>query len=445
MTWKRPNLTLRKANDKLGNHQTLGRDLKRFSPIPMFKAAKVQNGNAFKLRSSPIADLLQRRPAREGLIFIAFCLCTAVMTWPWVLHLRDAVADRGDPYMIAWTLWWDYHQTFNDPLQLFNANIFYHEVRVPTYPLFDYPPYETALASTMVDVIKNNNLDLLHVHYAIPHASAAYMAKQILKKEGKNIPVITTLHGTDITLVGRDKTYAPVVTFSINESDAITAVSDNLRDETYKHFKIQKEIEVIKNFVDVSRFNRKPIDAFKKMIAPNGERVLMHASNFRKLKRIPDVIKIFKEVNDKIPSRLMLVGDGPERPAAEDLCRELNLCDEIRFVGKQEQMEDILAIADLFLLPSEYESFGLAALEAMAAGVPVVTTNAGGLKEINIPGDTGYMGDVGDVKAMGQQAIKILRDDKVLKQFKERAAKHAMKYDISNIIPLYENLYEKFL
>jgi N-acetyl-alpha-D-glucosaminyl L-malate synthase BshA len=337
--------------------------------------------------------------------------------------------------------------TYQQPVRLgaFTPNIFYHEVQVPTYPLFDYPPYETALASTMVDVIKNNNLDLLHVHYAIPHASAAYMAKQILKKEGKNIPVITTLHGTDITLVGRDKTYAPVVTFSINESDAITAVSDNLRDETYKHFNITKNIEVIKNFVDVSRFNRKPIDAFKKMIAPNGERVLMHASNFRRLKRIPDVIKIFKEVNDKIPSRLMLVGDGPERPAAEDLCRELNLCDEIRFVGKQEQMEDILAIADLFLLPSEYESFGLAALEAMAAGVPIVTTNAGGLSEINIPGETGYMGDVGDVKTMGQQAIKILRDDKVLKKFKEKAAAHAQEYDISKIIPLYENLYERFL
>ena len=337
--------------------------------------------------------------------------------------------------------------TYQQPVRLgaFTPNIFYHEVQVPTYPLFDYPPYETALASTMVDVIKNNHLDLLHVHYAIPHASAAYMAKQILKKEGTNIPVITTLHGTDITLVGRDKTYAPVVTFSINESDAITAVSENLRNETYKHFKITKDIEVIKNFVDVSRFNRKPIDAFKKMIAPNGERVVMHASNFRKLKRIPDVIRIFKELNDKIPSRLMLVGDGPERPAAEDLCRDLNLFDAVRFVGKQEQMEDILAIADLFLLPSEYESFGLAALEAMAAGVPVVTTNAGGLKEINIPGETGYMGDVGDVKAMGQQAIKILRDDQVLKQFKERAATHAKKFDISNVIPQYENLYEKFL
>lgn len=337
--------------------------------------------------------------------------------------------------------------TYQQPVRLgaFTPNIFYHEVQVPTYPLFDYPPYETALASTMVDVIKNNNLDLLHVHYAIPHASAAYMAKQILKKEGKQIPVITTLHGTDITLVGRDKTYAPVVAFSINESDAITAVSNNLRNETFKNFDIRKDIEVIVNFVDVSRFRRKPIDAFKKMIAPDGERVLMHASNFRKLKRIPDVIKIFKEVNDKIPSRLMLIGDGPERQAAEELCRELHLCDEIRFVGKQEQMEDILAIADLFLLPSEYESFGLAALEAMAAGVPVVTSNAGGLTEINIPGETGYLGNVGDVKTMGQQAIKILRDNEVLKQFKERAAAHARKYDIHNIVPLYENLYEKYL
>lgn len=337
--------------------------------------------------------------------------------------------------------------TYRQPVRLdgYRPNIFYHEVQVPTYPLFDYPPYESALASTMVDVIKNNDLDLLHVHYAIPHASAAYTAKQILKKEGKNIPVITTLHGTDITLVGRDKTYAPVVTFSINESDAITAVSSNLREETYKHFAIEKEIEVIVNFVDVSRFNRKPIDAFKKVIAPNGERIVMHASNFRKVKRIPDVLKIFKEIHNKIPSKLMLVGDGPERPAAEDMCRELQLGDDVRFVGKQEQMEDILAIADLFLLPSEYESFGLAALEAMAAGVPVVTTNAGGLGEISIPGKTGYLADVGDVKKMGEQAIEILGDDETLKQFKANATAHARLYDIHHIVPSYEKLYERFL
>jgi L-malate glycosyltransferase len=337
--------------------------------------------------------------------------------------------------------------TYQQPVRLngFIPNIFYHEVQVPPYPLFDFPPYETALASTMVDVIKNNKLDLLHVHYAIPHASAAYMAKQILKKEGMNIPVITTLHGTDITLVGRDKTYAPVVTFSINESDAITAVSQNLRDETYKHFKIEKEIEVIVNFVDVSRFHRKGIDAFKKVIAPNGERIIMHASNFRKLKRIPDVVRIFKEINSKLPSKLLFVGDGPERLVAEDLCRELNLCDDVRFVGKQEQMEDILAIADLFLLPSEYESFGLAALEAMAAGVPVITTNAGGLTEINIHGETGYMADVGDVQTMGELGLKILKEPAVLKQFKERASVHAMKYDIGTIVPVYEKLYERFV
>jgi L-malate glycosyltransferase len=296
-----------------------------------------------------------------------------------------------------------------------------------------------------VDVIKNNDLDLLHVHYAIPHASAAYMAKQILKKEGKHIPFITTLHGTDITLVGRDKTYAPVVTFSINESDAITAVSHNLREETFRHFDITKEIEVIMNFVDVSRFSRKPIDAFKKVIAPNKERIILHASNFRKIKRVQDVVKIFANINKEIPSKLLFVGDGPERSTAEDLARELGVCDEVRFVGKQEQMEDILVIADLFLLTSEYESFGLAALEAMAAGVPVVSTNAGGLSEINIPGETGYMSDVGDVENMSLQAISILKDDATLKLFKERAAAHAKQFDIHHIIPQYEKLYEKFL
>ena len=337
--------------------------------------------------------------------------------------------------------------TYQQPVRLtaFIPNIFYHEVQVPTYPLFDYPPYETALASAMVDVIKNNDLDLLHVHYAIPHASAASMAKQILLKEGKTIPVITTLHGTDITLVGKDKTYAPVVAFSINQSDAITAVSENLRDETYKTFTIEKEIEVIYNFVDVQRFTRKPIDAFKKVIAPNGERILMHASNFRKIKRVQDVVKIFYEVRKKMPAKLLFVGDGPERQTAEELSRALGLEEEMRFVGKQEQMEDILAIADLFLLTSEYESFGLAALEAMAAGVPVVSTNAGGLKEINVDGVTGFMGNVGDVAHMSEMALAILKDDATLNGYKERAAAHARKFDISNIVPIYEKLYERFL
>ena len=337
--------------------------------------------------------------------------------------------------------------TYQQPVRLnvFVPNIFYHEVQVPTYPLFDYPPYETALASTLVDVIKNYQLDLLHVHYAIPHASAAYMAKKIVEQEGIDIPFITTLHGTDITLVGRDKTYTPVVTFSINQSDAITAVSKNLCEETYRFFKIEKPIEVIYNFVDVERFTRKPIDAFKKVIAPNGERILLHASNFRKIKRVQDVVKIFYEVNKEIPSKLLFVGDGPERGMVEELGRHLDVCDEIRFVGKQEQMEDILAIGDLFLLTSEYESFGLAALEAMAAGVPVISTNAGGLGEININGVTGYMSNVGDVETMSQQAIAILKDDEVLQQFKKNAAQHALKFDIHNIVPLYEALYERFL
>ena len=337
--------------------------------------------------------------------------------------------------------------TYQQPVRLngFIPNIFYHEVQVPPYPLFDFPPYETALASTMVDVIRNNNLDLLHVHYAIPHASAAYVAKQILKKENKNIPVVTTLHGTDITLVGRDKMYSPVVTFSINQSDAITAVSNNLRDETYKIFKIEKEIEVIFNFVDVHRFTRKPIDAFRKVIAPNGERILLHASNFRKIKRVEDVVQIFYNVHREIPSKLLFVGDGPERQTAEELCRKLDVFNDVQFVGKQEQMEDILAIADLFLLPSAYESFGLAALEAMAAGVPVVASNAGGLSEIIVPGVTGYMSNVKDIDSMTQQSLDILRNDDVLKVFKKRAADHAKKYDIQYIVPQYEKLYQRFL
>lgn len=353
-------------------------------------------------------------------------------------ELGKALAQKG--HMIHFI-------TYQQPVRLsgFIPNIFYHEVQVPTYPLFDYPPYETALASTMVDVIKNNNLDLLHVHYAIPHASAAYMAKRILENEGKKIPVITTLHGTDITLVGRDKTYAPVVAFSINQSDGITAVSENLRDETYKIFSIEKEIEVIYNFVDVARFSRKPIDAFKKVIAPKGERILLHASNFRKIKRVQDVVKIFHEVHKHLPSKLLFVGDGPERQMAEELSRSLGVCDDVRFVGKQEQMEDILAIADLFLLTSDYESFGLAALEAMASGVPVVSTNAGGLKEIMIQGETGYMGEIGDVKSMSKYALDILANDETLKRFKVNAASHARKYDISNIVPVYEKLYERFL
>ncbi len=353
-------------------------------------------------------------------------------------ELGKALADEGHQVHFI---------TYQQPVRLnvFNANIFYHEVRVPTYPLFDYPPYEVALASTMVDVIMNHDLDLLHVHYAIPHASAAYMAKQIVKqKAGRDVPVITTLHGTDITLVGRDKTYEPVVTFSINESDAITAVSDNLRAETYKSFAIHKEIQVIHNFVDVARFDKKPIDAFRKVIAPDGEKILIHASNFRKIKRVDDVIKVFAAVRKEMPAKLLMVGDGPERPVMEELARTLGIDEDIRFLGKQEQMEDILAVSDMFLLTSEYESFGLAALEAMAARTVVISTNAGGLSEINIHDETGFMSNVGDVDEMSRFAIDLLKDDKRLATMKEAAYQQACKFDITKIIPVYEKLYSQY-
>ncbi len=333
--------------------------------------------------------------------------------------------------------------TYKQPVRLhFHPNIYYHEVSVPTYPLFDFPPYETALTSTMVNVINNNNLDLLHVHYAIPHASAAYFARQILKKTGKDIPYITTLHGTDITLVGKDQTYAPVVTFSINESDAITAVSDNLKDETYRHFDIEKEIIVIPNFVDTDRFQHSNKEHFKKMLAPNGERILAHVSNFRKVKRVEDVVMMFEKVHKQLPSKLLMIGDGPERQNIEEYCRTLNICSDIRFLGKQDQVDEILSITDLFVLPSQYESFGLSALEAMACGVPVISTNAGGLPEINVQGVTGYMSEVGDTDDMAKHAVEVLKDEDKLKQFKENAIAHARTFSRQRIIPLYEQLYE---
>ena len=334
--------------------------------------------------------------------------------------------------------------TYQQPVRLngFHANIFYHEVRVPTYPLFDYPPYELALASTMVDVILNHDLDLIHAHYAIPHASAAYTAKQIvIQKTGRSVPVITTLHGTDITLVGRDKTYEPVVTFSINESDALTAVSENLKEETLKHFDIRKNIQVI---VDLHRYDKKPVAAFRQVIAPNGEKIIVHASNFRKIKRIDDVMEIFKNIHAAIPSKLLMVGDGPERPIAEDLARQFGIESDVRFLGKQEQMEEILAVSDIFLLPSEYESFGLAALEAMAASAVVISSDAGGLAEVNIDGVTGYTAPVGDTKTMSEKAIAILQDEEKLKTFKKNALKQAKQFDIESIIPQYEALYRQY-
>lgn len=335
--------------------------------------------------------------------------------------------------------------TYQQPVRLsgFHANVSYHEVMVPNYPLFDFPPYETALASAMVDVVNNHQIDLLHVHYAIPHASAAYMAKQILLKQGKRVPVITTLHGTDITLVGNDKTYKPVVNFSMEESDALTAVSHNLKEETYKNFNIDKPISVIHNFVDVGRFQKKPEARLKKMIAPEGERIIIHASNFRKVKRVQDVVEVFELIRKEIPAKLLMIGDGPDRHAIEEMTRSCGMHHHIRFLGKQEQMEDLLPIGELFLLTSEYESFGLAALEAMAASVPVICTEVGGLPEINRQGETGYMSPVGDVRDMARRALQVLQDEDTLQGFRNRAFRKAMEFDLENIIPQYENLYRE--
>jgi N-acetyl-alpha-D-glucosaminyl L-malate synthase BshA len=337
--------------------------------------------------------------------------------------------------------------TYSQPARLdfFSANLFYHEVSVRDYPLFDYAPYESALASKLVDVVRFEKLDILHVHYAIPHASAAFMAKQILATYGINIPFVTTLHGTDITLVGKDATYKPVVTFSINQSDGVTTVSEDLKLDTYKHFEIQKDIRVIPNFIDFNRFSLQPKDHFKKAIAPNNERILIHTSNFRKVKRTEDVIKMFQKVQQKIPSKLLLVGDGPERSANEHLCRELGICENVRFLGKQDAVEEVLSVSDLFLMPSESESFGLAALEAMACKVPVISTNAGGLPELNIDGYCGYMSNVGDVDDMARKAILILEDDLKLAKFKENAYLRAQDFDLKKILPMYIAYYNEIL
>jgi len=337
--------------------------------------------------------------------------------------------------------------TYRRPPRLttFHENIFYHEVSGADYPLFEYPPYDTALASKMVDVVKYENLDILHVHYAIPHAAVAYMAKKILLAQGRYIPVITTLHGTDITLVGSNSTFAPVVEFSINKSDGVTAVSQALKDLTNDQFDIKDDIKVIYNFIDFERFRKTNKDHFKKAIAPNGERILAHVSNFRKVKRVQDVIHVFKKVYEKIPSKLLLIGDGPERHNLEQLCREIGLCHEIRFLGKQDAVEELLAIADVFVLPSANESFGLAALEAMACEVPVVSSNAGGIPEVNIHGKTGYLSGIGDVEDMAANVIKILKDEETLQQFRKNALEQAEKFDLQHILPHYENYYEEIL
>ena len=334
--------------------------------------------------------------------------------------------------------------TYKQPMRLdfFSENLFYHEVDIKSYPLFEFAPYELALASKMVSVVKYENLDLLHVHYAIPHASSAYMAKQILKTEGISIPVVTTLHGTDITLVGKDPSYEPVVTFSINQSDGVTAVSEDLKKETYDYFDIKRDIEVIPNFIDLERFKKQRKEHFKLAICPNGEMLLVHTSNFRKVKRVEDVIHVFYNVRKEIPAKLLLVGDGPERDRMERLCRTLGTCEDIRFLGKLEAVEEVLSVADLFLMPSEKESFGLAALEAMACEVPVLSSNAGGIPELNLDGVTGFACEVGDVEDMTKKALFIL-DAANLPGFKERALARAKEFDIDQILPLYEDYYRK--
>lgn len=353
-------------------------------------------------------------------------------------ELGKALADKGHSvHFIA----------YRHPARLdsYHENIYFHEVRFADYPLFEYAPYESALASKLVDVAKYEKLDLLHVHYAIPHAAAAYMAKQILKAQGIELPVVTTLHGTDITLVGKDATYAPVVTFSINHSDGVTAVSENLKQETYEHFDIENGIKVIPNFVDFNRFQKSNKEHFKKAIAPNGEKLLMHTSNFRKVKRVEDVLKTFYRVLKKIPAKLLLVGDGPERQHVEQLCRELDVCDNVRFLGKQEAIEELLAVSDLFMLPSESESFGLAALEAMACHVPVISSNAGGIPEVNIDGKTGYLSPVGDVDDMAEKALKLLTNEALHQKFKENAYQHALQFDVHKIMPIYEAYYREVM
>ncbi len=337
--------------------------------------------------------------------------------------------------------------TYKRPVRLtaFHTNVYFHEVTSMEYPLFEYTPYETSLASKLVDVVRFEKLDILHVHYAIPHAAVAYIAKQILKSKGINIPVVTTLHGTDITLVGNDSSFAPVVEFSINESDGVTAVSRQLKEETMATFQIKKDIRVIHNFIDFSRFRKTNKDHFRKAIAPDGEKILVHISNFRKVKRVEDVIHIFQKVLKSVKSKLLLIGDGPERKYMEELCRTLHLCDEIRFLGKQEAVEELLAISDLFILPSENESFGLAALEAMACEVPVISSNAGGLPEVNIDGVTGYMCDVGDVEGMSARCIELLQDEESLAVFRKNAFLQAKRFDIKEILPEYENYYVEII
>jgi N-acetyl-alpha-D-glucosaminyl L-malate synthase BshA len=329
-------------------------------------------------------------------------------------------------------------------LDTLETGITYHEVSINSYPLFDYPPYALALASQMVNLIEYEDLDLLHVHYALPHATSAYLAKQIMCERGVTVPIITTLHGTDITLVGRDPSYKHVVEFSIDKSDGVTAVSEYLKRETYEHFEIEQDIEVIPNFIDLDRFQKSNKSHFKKAICPNDEKVVVHVSNFRKVKRVPEVVSVFSKILEAgIDSKLLLVGDGPDRQKAEQQCRDLGICEHVRFLGKLDQVEEVLSIADLFLIPSGSETFGLAALEAMSCSVPVISSNIGGLPEVNVHGETGYLCDLDDVDCMADYGVKILTDPELHERMSQNARKHAATFKQEEVVKQYENFYEK--
>lgn len=337
--------------------------------------------------------------------------------------------------------------TYSQPFRLnqFNDNLFYHEVNVNDYPLFDYQPYESVLASKIVDVAIYERLDVLHVHYAIPHASVAYLAQQILKSRKIKLPYITTLHGTDITLVGQDPSFEPVIFFSLNNSNAITSVSESLRKDTLKTFKIANDVKVIPNFIKIEEYEDTKDVCHRNRFAKDNEKILIHISNFRKVKRVEDVLRVFDIVRKTIPSKLILVGDGPERPQIDKLCRELDTCHDIISVGKIANPKEILGVADLFILPSETESFGLSALEAMAMKIPVISTNTGGIPELNIHGKTGYMSKVGDYEDMAKNTIALLSNPETYAQFKENAFEQAKKFDLNYILPMYEDLYREVI
>lgn len=337
--------------------------------------------------------------------------------------------------------------TYNQPvrLELISNNVHYHEVNVPEYPLFHYQPYELALSSKLVNMVKQHGIEILHVHYAIPHAYAAYMAKKMLQEEGIYVPIVTTLHGTDITLVGSHPFYKPAVTFSINKSDAVTTVSKSLKDDTLRLFDIKNDINVVPNFIDLEKYNHGFSDCQRGMMANDDEKIITHISNLRPVKRVQDVISVFYNIQKEIPARLMFIGEGPEKENVELRCQELGILDKVVFFGRSNEIDKILCFSDLFLLPSQTESFGLAALEAMASGVPVISSNSGGLPEVNIHGKSGFLSDVGNVDDMTKNALHILSDESRLKVFKDNAREASLKFDLHAIVPKYEAIYEDTL